>query len=250
MTTNLISIITPSYNSSKFINETIHSVLSQTYPNWELIIVDDNSKDSSAEIISNYIEKDNRIKLIKHQENLGAAQARNTALKHARGRYIAFLDCDDYWEVEKLGLQVKFMQEKHCPISFTEYAVMSEDFSEKYYSIKVPESISYKGYLKNTIIGMSTSMIDTKLVEPFSFYNIRTRQDTYLWITLLKRGHIAFGIPKELTKYRLRKTSISANKIKAAKRVWFLYYNLEKLGFFKSFYYFVHYAYNAVRKRG
>ena len=96
---------------------------------------------------------------------------------------------------------------------------------------------------------MSTAIINKEMVGAFSFYNIRSRQDAYLWITLLKRGYIAYGIHKNLTKYRLRKESVSANKLKAAKMVWHLYFNLEKLGFLKASYYFGCYAYNATLKR-
>jgi teichuronic acid biosynthesis glycosyltransferase TuaG len=111
------------------------------------------------------------------------------------------------------------------------------------------DSISYKEYLKNTIIGMSTSMIDKSLVKPFMFENFRTRQDTMLWITLLKRGHVAYGLKKILVKYTVRSNSISANKLKAATKVWDLYFNMEKMGLFKSSYYFLFYVFNALKKR-
>lgn len=245
----LVSIVTPNYNSSKFIDETINSVLAQSYQDWEMLIVDDCSKDNSAETILNYSKKDNRIKLISLKENLGAAEARNIALKEAQGRFIAFCDSDDVWLPHKLERQIQFMLDNKIPISFTEYGVWSEDLSKEYYAIQVPKSVGYQQYLKNTIIGMSTAMIDKTMVETFMFYNIRTRQDTYLWITLLKRGLTAYGIQENLVKYRIRKKSISANKIKAAKRVWFLYYRLEKFSFTKTLYYFFWYGFNAIRKR-
>ncbi len=246
---NLVSIITPSYNSEDFISETIKSVLSQTYQNWEMIIIDDCSNDGSVGLIKKNCEKDNRIILIEQKKNIGAGEARNIGLKKANGRYIAFLDSDDCWLPNKLEIQINFMKKHKSAISFTSYIVMNELFTKEEYTINVPQKITYTGYLKNTIIGMSSSIIDKNIVGDINFLDIRTRQDTYLWISLLKRGLIANGLDIVLMKYRKRDSSISANKFKAAKRVWYLYYNLEELGFFKSLYYFIFYAINAIRKR-
>ncbi len=214
-----------------------------------MIIVDDCSNDNSLNLLQSAAKQDDRIKLISLNKNVGAAEARNEALKIAKGRFIAFLDSDDLWEPQKLEIQIGLMIKKNYPISFTQYSVYNEDLSTYRYTIKVPDCIDYSGYLKNTIIGMSTAIINKEMVGAFSFYNIRSRQDAYLWITLLKRGYIAYGIHKNLTKYRLRKESVSANKLKVAKIVWHLYFKLEKLGFLKASYYFGCYAYNATLKR-
>lgn len=245
----LVSVIMPCYNSVDFIKESIEAIINQVYTVWELIIVDDKSNDRTCELINKYLLIDKRIKLIKLEVNSGAATARNMGLKEAKGRFISFCDSDDVWSQNKLVSQVHFMLDRKAPISFTSYGVYDCRLLNEYYVVNVPKAINYHGYLKNTIIGMSTSMIDKASVGEFSFYNIRTRQDTYLWMTLLKKGHIAYGIKEKLVKYRIRETSISSNKYLAAKRVWYLYYNLEKLGFLKSVYYFVHYAYNTVKKR-
>ncbi|WP_435264081.1 glycosyltransferase family 2 protein [Tenacibaculum sp. nBUS_03] len=244
-----VSIITPSYNSENFISETIKSVLNQTYSNWELIIVDDCSTDNTEQVIKEFSKKDERIKFFKNIKNSGAAVSRNVGLENSTGRFISFIDSDDLWNPTKLAEQIKFMIDNVIPISFTKYSLVDEYGVSLNQIINVVKELGYKDYMKNTIIGMSTSMIDTDLVSEFKFENIRTRQDTYLWITLLKRGHKAFGINKTLVSYRVRKDSISANKIKAARRVWYLYFNLEKLGFIKSSYYFSHYVFNALKKR-
>ena len=249
MTNELISIITPCFNSSDFISDTIESVINQTYKNWELLIIDDCSTDNSVKIIQEYLEKDTRIKLYINTKNSGAAVSRNLGLMKSSGRFISFIDSDDIWEPLKLEVQINFMLEKNCPISFTNYRLIDEKGASLNKIIKVVKEIDYKGYLKNTIIGMSTSMIDLTKTEDFKFINIRARQDTYLWITLLKRGLIAHGINKTLVNYRVRKNSISANKFKAAKKVWGLYYKKEKLGIVKSIYFFTHYIFNALKKR-
>jgi len=244
-----VSIIIPVYNSEKFIVETIESVLNQTYNNWELILIDDASTDKSVDVINSKYNDESRIKLITLEQNQGAAYARNMGLKKMSGEFLCFLDSDDIWEKTKIEEQLVFMKMKACAISFTEYQVISEDKRKTKAIVRVPDKIDYSGYLKNTVIGMSTSMIDLGKVEPFEFFNLRTRQDTYLWITLLKRGHIAYGLKKSLVKYRYRENSISANKFKAAAMVWHLYYDLEKLNFIRSVYYFSFYAINALLKK-
>jgi len=249
MNNELISIIIPTYNCENTISETIKSVLNQTYKNWELIITDDKSVDSTFSILMKFQNDDNRIKVHQLTVNSGAAIARNNSIKFSNGRFIAFLDSDDIWYDEKLKIQYDFMNKKKCSISFTSYELINEYGEPINKKIKADKEVNYKSYLKNTIIGMSTSMIDRYYVKEINFINIRTRQDTYLWINLLKKGNLAYGIQDVLAKYRLRKNSISANKYKAAKQVWRLLYDFEQLGFFKSLYYFSFYAINAIKKR-
>ncbi len=245
-----VSIITPSYNSSEFISKAIESVLAQTYQNWEMVIVDDNSNDISNEIIRGYIQKDSRIKLIKLEKNSGPAISRNAALEVVNGRFIAFLDSDDIWHPDKLEKQVGFMLKRKAPISFTSYELIDENGVSKNHIIHSVKKLTQIDYLKNTIIGFSTSMIDTQMVgNSFRLMDIRIGQDASLWITLLGKGFIAQGINEVLMKYRVHSQSISANKVKSVKQVWRLYFNLHRLGFFKSIYCFSFYVFNAVKKR-
>lgn len=245
----LVTIITACYNSGQFISETIKSVINQTYQNWELIIIDDCSNDNSIEKIQKFIDSDVRIKLFINKKNMGAAVSRNLGLEKSFGKFICFIDSDDLWRPLKLETQLSFMLNNNFAISFTSYNLIDENGNSLDKVINSIKEINYEGYLKNTIIGMSTSMIDTEKTGVFEFVNIRTRQDTYLWITLLKRGLSAHGLNMTLASYRVRNDSISANKLNAAKRVWFLYYNLENLGLLKSIYYFSFYIVNAIKKR-
>ena len=250
MADNLVSIIIPLYNSEKFIKDTINSVLFQTYTNWEVIIVDDCSTDNSVEIILKIIDNNSNIRLIKLENNVGSAQSRNTALELANGRFITFLDSDDIWHSDKLEKQVAFMLKRKVPISFTSYELIDENGESKNHIIHSVEKLTQIDYLKNTIIGFSTSMIDTQIVgNSFRMMDIRTRQDTSLWITLLGKGLLAYGLNEVLVKYRIHSNSISANKVKAAMQVWNVYFNIHRLGFFKSAYCFVFYLYNAIKKR-
>ena len=246
---NLVSIITPSYNSQRFIKDTIDSVCAQTYQNWEMIIVDDCSKDNSAIYIKELIKDKKRIKLITLEKNVGAAQARNKALSIAKGRYIAFLDSDDIWLPEKLEKQLGFMQKKNYAFTFTSYIPISEDASEEYSVISVPLEIDYTGYCKNTIIGCLTVMIDKEKTGDFLMPNIKSSHDMALWLLIMKRGFKAYGLNEILAKYRLVATSNTSKKYKAVMDVWKVYREIEKLSLFKSTWYFIHYVFNAIKKR-
>ena len=163
----LISIITPSYNSEKYLKECIESVLNQTYSNWEMLIVDDASIDGSRSIIESYSSKESRIKTILLDENSGAAKARNIAIDRSEGRYIAFLDSDDIWVPEKLEIQLMFMKDNKYAFTFSSYDVITEDGLKVTSRILVPIKISYSQYLKNTIIGCLTVMIDKSKFDKF-----------------------------------------------------------------------------------
>ena len=244
----LVSIVTPSYNASSFIKETIQSVQSQTYKNWEMIIIDDVSKDNTCELIKEEIKKDNRIRLIELQENGGAAIARNTGINNAKAKYVAFLDSDDLWLPEKLEKQLAFMQNNDIAFSFTSYQIMNQDGNPTDKFVHVPEKINYNGLLKNTIIGCLTVMIDIEKLGKIQMPNIRTRQDTATWLKILKQGHYAYGLDEVLSKYRKVENSISSKKFKMAKMNWKLYREIEELSIPKSAWCFINYALNGVVK--
>lgn len=245
----LVSIITPSYNSSKFIEECINSVISQTYLDWEMIIVDDCSIDNSRDLITKFAKENDRIKPIFLEENVGAAEARNVAIKKSKGKYVAFLDSDDFWKKHKLDKQISFMNEKNIAFSFTSYQPMSENGIEKYSVIKAPYQIDYHSYLKNTIIGCLTVVIDRDKTGNFEMPNIRSSHDMALWLLIMKRGFSAYGLDENLAYYRIVSTSNTSKKWKAAKEVWDVYRKVEKLNMVYSAICFVGYVYNAIKKR-
>lgn len=252
MNSNLVSIITPVYNAEKFIGETIESVINQTYTEWEMILVDDCSTDKSADIVKIFCERDSRVKYHKLEINSGAAVARNTALEIARGKYIAFLDSDDLWDKDKLTFQLEFMKKNNIGFSITDYSLITEEgksYNKVNKDIIVPKEIDYNFLLKNTVILCSSVIIDKSIIGDFRMTLIRAGQDTATWLSILKRGFKAYGLNQNLAKYRQVKGSISNNKIKAIKRTWNLYRNVEKISLYKTIYYFSNYAFNAVKKR-
>jgi len=244
----LVSIITPSYNSVRFISETIESVLDQTYKNWEMIIIDDGSSDNSTKIIESYLLKDSRIKLIKLSKNMGPATTRNYGIKESKGRYIAFLDSDDLWYPDKLLQQIPFMHNNDIALSYTRYNHIEEKSKKIINEIYIPSKVSYSELLKQNIIGCLTAIYDTEKLGKIYMPEIRQRQDYALWLDILKRIPYAYGIEESLASYRVRSTSISSNKWIASKYNWKLYREIEKLPLHKAIYYFGWYTYRSILK--
>ena len=251
MEVDLISIIIPVYNAENFLKDTIRTVEEQTYKNWELIFVNDCSSDKSVEIIQNEMKKNEKIKLLQLKENSGAAVARNTGIREAKGRYIVFIDADDLWEREKLKKQIKFMKEKDCAFSFTSYEFADEKGIGNGKIVRVPKKINYREALKNTTIWTSTVMFDVKKLgkELIQMPNVKRGQDTATWWKVLKQIPYAYGIDEVLSYYRRTNDSLSSNKIRALKRTWNLYRNVEHLNIFYSFYNFCWYVLNAIKRR-
>jgi glycosyltransferase involved in cell wall biosynthesis len=247
MENNLVSIITPSYNSIKFIEETILSVLAQSYEEWEMIIVDDVSTDGSDKIVEEYVKKDSRIKFIRLARNSGASKARNRAIEEATGRYIAFLDSDDTWNPSKLEKQVEFLQKNNLALTYSAYDTMDENSS--YVNRRsVKESITYTDMLKSNHIGNLTGVYDVKFFGKVYMKEIG-HEDYVLWLTLLKKVKEAKGINEPLANYRILSNSLSSNKLKVLKWQWYIYREVEKLNIFQSSYYFIWYIFYALKKR-
>lgn len=247
----LVTVITPTFNSEQFISSTIESVLNQSFKNWELIVVDDNSSDTTCEIVKGYTYQYCKIKLIKLNQNKGAAHARNTALKNSSGRFIAYLDSDDLWHQDKLKEQIEFMVSNSHGFSCTSYTVINEDGSSLNKTIKMKNHLSYKGFLLNNLIQTVGVVVDTKIVPKSLLVmpNLRRRQDAATWLQILKSGYTCYGLNLDLAYYRRTSGSLSSNKFKAVKGVWYLYRKVEKLPLFSSIYFFTRYAILAVWKR-
>lgn len=245
----MVSVITPCYNSSKTIGQTINSVLQQTFFDWELLIVDDASTDNSLGLIYSLVKNNLKVRVFSLKENVGAAEARNVALREARGRYIAFLDSDDIWIPNKLERQISFMASNNYAFSFSAYGIINEDGHKLQRTIYAPIKMTYHKLLKNTIIGCLTVIIDKQKVGFFEMPNLRSSHDLALWLQILKRGIHAYGLNEELAYYRIVGSSNTANKIKAASDVWWVYRKIEKLSVIYSSICFLCYAFNALKKR-
>ncbi|VBB09405.1 nucleotide-diphospho-sugar transferases [Lucifera butyrica] len=237
---DLVSIITPLYNSEAFIAGTIESVRRQTYRHWEMLIIDDGSADNGPEIVEMVQRQEPRIRLFRLKDNWGGAVARNWGIREAKGRYVAFLDSDDLWHPEKLGEQIRFMQMNHYPFTFTEYDLINEKGDLLNRRICCPETLNYAEQLKYNHLGCLTAIYDACELGKVLMPEIRKRQDYALWLQILKKCGRGYGLQKSLAYYRLRSHSVSANKLELIKWNWRLYREVEQFSRLKSCYYVFH----------
>jgi teichuronic acid biosynthesis glycosyltransferase TuaG len=233
----LVSIITPSYNSEKFISETIKSVQNQTYSNWEMIIVDDCSCDKTVEIIQNFMEDDHRIYLIQLYKNSGPAKARNFGIEKVTGQFMTFLDADDIWFPEFIQNSIKTINTSGVDFVFSSYKRSNENLEFVYSDFIVPKKVTYTDILKSNSISCLTAFINIEVLGVKKMPDILKRQDMGLWLKYLKEMPFAFGIQEPMAIYRIRENSLSRNKKNLLKYQWQFYYKVEKLGFFPSVYY-------------
>lgn len=232
---DLVSIITPTFNSEKFIAETISSVQNQTYKNWEMLIVDDCSYDATIDIIQQFMEDDHRIHLIRLNKNSGAGVARNTALQIAKGRFIAFLDSDDVWKAEKLEKQLDFMYSENQPFTFSFYECIDEDSNSMGKSVESPNPLSYYQLFFCNYVGNLTGIYDVQYFGKIAISSIRKRQDWLVWLTILKQlKNKAKPVTESLAFYRVRKDSLSTSKIKLLKHNYEVYRKFHKLNIVMS----------------
>lgn len=244
----IVSIIMPAFNSSKTIRDSINSVISQTYQNWELLVINDCSSDNTAEIVSEYA--DGRIKLIDKKKNEGVALARNSGLDLAGGDYVAFLDSDDRWLPNKLELQLDLIKKNDVDVVFGSYYRFND--SGILNMVIVPEGIkTYHDLIKGNFIGNLTGLYNFK-----KFNKVRQKkigaEDFLFWLEIFADTQVkGLGVKEPIAYYRVAEKgkSLSGNKFKSAIWTWNIYYNHLKLGLFKSLYCFGFYIYHALMKR-
>lgn len=254
---SLVSIIMPCYNASLYIEETINSVLNQKYTNWELLIVDDGSTDSSIKIIKSFMEKDDRITCIT-EENSGSAAARNMAIRVSSGRYLAFLDSDDVWHSDYLSVMISKIQKDKClshAVFYSGYRRMNEDLSSpllsNYFSAGVKD---YKKLLRYCPIFPSAAIVDRFRLKTCVLFReslLSLRDDYVFFLDILKQDLNCVGFKDILVDYRMRSNSCTGgSKRKMIKPQWNVYHNVLKLSSVKSFYYLCIWAFNGIIKYG
>ena len=245
----LVSVIMPSFNTGRWIEQAISSVCAQTFDDWELLIVDDCSTDDSLEKIYKWTNKDSRITLVRGGQKLGPVNARNCALATARGRFVAFCDSDDIWTPEKLERQLGVMESLKQAICCTAYNRINEEGYTIGAPIVPPSLIGIERLLLTNDVGMSTSLIDTEICGSIRLPSIARRQDYALWITLASKGYAAVGVPEPLVSYRVRRNSLSSNKCIGAYYHWRVLREFAKLTPWEAGWKFVWYTWFALTKR-
>ena len=244
----LVSIITPSYNSAKYIAETIQSVQNQSYDNWEMIIVDDCSLDNSEEVIIEIQKTDSRIHFFKLNQNSGSGIARNKGIEKASGDYMTFIDSDDIWFPKFIQNSIEAIQTSKAPFVFSSYRRSNEDLEFVYSDFIVPQKVTYTDILKSNSISCLTAFLDIKTLGKKFMPKIRKRQDMGLWLQYLKEIPFAYGIQEPQAIYRIRENSLSRNKSNLLKYQWEFYRDVEKLHIFQSIYYMLHWMYRGFMK--
>lgn len=211
----LVSVIVPAFNAERYIIECVDSVLSQSYTNFEVLVADDCSTDQTIRLVESI--QDKRVKLYKLTQNSGVGVARNLAIGHAQGRYIAFLDADDMWLPNKLEVQVGLMEKNGVDFTFSSYEIMDENSKSKNILIVAPKRVDYSEMLKNNYIGCLTVMYNQESLGKTKMPEFRKRQDWGLWLLLLTKTTEAIGIQEPLALYRKGQSSLSSNKVKLLK---------------------------------
>lgn len=217
---SLVSIIMPAYNSEKYIGKAIESVLAQTYNNWELIVIDDASKDNTLDIINDYRKKDSRIKLFQNKVNTGVSATRNIGIELASGDWIAFLDSDDIWLPYKLEKQMKYAELYGAEFLFTGASFVDENGIPYKGIFEIPEKISYYELRKHNVISCSSVLIRKKFFESIKMENDEMHEDYAVWLRILRTGVIAYGVNEPLLIYRISRNSKSGKKIRSIKMTY------------------------------
>lgn len=212
MESALVSVIIPTFNSEKYISDTIISVQNQTYQNWEMLLVDDGSTDETKTIIITFLT-DKRVQFYPLEKNSGTGVARNFALAKANGKYISFLDADDLWKPEKLEKQIAFMQTNELPFTFSFYDCIDEQGNSLNKRVEAPRNLSYRQLFFCNYVGNLTGIYDVDYFGKISISSIRKRQDWMHWLTILKKIKTAKPVPESLAFYRIRENSLSTSKI-------------------------------------
>ena len=204
----LVSIIMPSYNCGRFIKESIQSVQAQTYQNWELLFVDDCSKDDTLQTLMGLKENDKRINVFQNMQNSGAAVARNVALRAARGRWIAFLDSDDLWEPTKLERQINFMEENGYAFSYHDYVEIDEEDKELGIHVSGKKKVGKLGMFSCCWPGCLTVMYDAEKIGLIQVKDVKKNTDTEIWLKAVRKTDCHL-LSECLARYRRRSNSIT-----------------------------------------
>ena len=243
----LISIIMAAYNTEKTIEQAINSVSSQTYTNFELLVVNDCSKDRTVELVKDIVAKDSRVRLISNVKNSGVSYTRKHGLEEAKGDWIAILDSDDAWEPEKLEKQIVLQRRTNADLLFTGSAFMDSEGHPIDWCLHAPKEVTYRQLLKQNVLSNSSALVRKELYAKYYAIGDGMHEDFAIWLSILKEGKKAYGVDEPLLIYRIAKSSKSGNKVKAASMNWNTY-RYVGLNLMEAIYYECWYIFNGIRK--
>ena len=246
----LVSVVMPLYNAGQLLRRPVESVLAQGHGDLELVVVDDGSSDDSADIVDEYARGDARVRLVRSERNAGVAAARNRAIGLARGRYVAFLDSDDWWHPDKLTRQLATLEACGAAIAYARYQRVAED-GRVLGLVEPPAAVGYRDMLRSNHIGNCTGIYDRKRLGGDGSFRRIGHEDYVFWLEMVRRAGRAVrtGGDGPLAYYLVRQGSVSSNKLRTIGWQWRIYRDVEGLNPAQSAYYMMHYAGNALGKR-
>lgn len=244
----LVSVIMPAYNAGRFLEEAVRSVMAQTVTDWELLILDDGSKDNTAELAAKLAAEDKRIRFLPNEKNMGVAKTRNRGFDLCCGQYIALLDSDDVWLPEKLEKQLALAKTTGADILYCSYGIIDSQSNRSRADYTVPNQVRFQDMLRENSIGCSTVMLRRSVIEQYRFVEDFYHEDYVLWLQLMQDGRRAAGCTEVLVQWRLLENSRSFDKRKSAKNRWLIYRKYLKMSVWKSGWYFACYAAAGVKK--
>lgn len=244
----LVSVIIPAYNAEKIVGFTLDSVINQTYKNLEIICVNDCAKDNTLNVLEEYAKRDKRIKVLSNEKNLGVAETRNNAFKAATGDYIAFVDADDIWHLEKIEKQLNLMLKKDYKLTYTSVQFIDNENNLTGQKFIVPEEVSFNKLLKQNVITLSSAMVSKDILKDRVFHDDHLHEDFIMWLEILKYDlDKAYGLKEILVNYRLTPGSKSRNKWKSLKMTYQTYKHF-KINWIKAHWCLMFYIIRSLRK--
>jgi len=243
-----VSVIMPYHRNRKYVRKSILSVLNQSFKNLELIIIFDDTNDEDLKFLNSYKKIDKRIRIIQNKKNIGAGLSRNSGIEISKGKYISFLDSDDYWHKNKLKTQINIMKKKKLSITHTSYNIVDE--KNKHLSHRAAYNLRYNDLIRSCDVGLSTVVINKKILNKnMRFPNLKTKEDYVLWLKLSKRGHKFYGIDKKLVSWRYTPNSLSKSTFQKIRDSIIVYNKFEKMNFLKSVIFTLILSLNYLRKK-
>jgi teichuronic acid biosynthesis glycosyltransferase TuaG len=245
-----IDIIIPVYNSEKYIQNTVNSVLNQTYKYWRLIIIDDASTDNTRKILEKLYKKyrnKKKITILKNEVNKGQAFSRNLGLKYSKSQLVSFLDSDDFWDKNKLKNQIKFMMTNNYDFTYTDYKIIKNN---KIKTIKVPNYFNYKKFIHNSSINTCSIILKKKIIKNIYFKNLRFSEDYFFKCQILKKNINAYRCPGTYAYYLIRDNSLQSNRFSVLISLWIINKNLNKMNFVNNIISVLAISFNSLKKYG
>ena len=245
-----VDIILPNYNSAEYLEETINSIINQTFKNWSLTIVDANSNEETKQILKKYIDH-KKIKIIFLKKNKKAGFCRNFAIRNSKSDYIAFIDSDDIWTKEKLSKQLDFMIKNKYHFTYTNYLPFKSDIKkENLKEIKPKKIFNFEMFTKNTSIATSSMVIKRSLIGNTKFTNTKICEDYFFKCEILKKTRYAYCLAENLMSYRIRKNSLQSLKMRNIYWIWYINKNYNKMNLFNNFISIFFISINSIKKYG